>query len=260
MLRSSRGSHVVLGTATLLLTAATVVAGRVTPAAAALAPLFVLVVLAAAALLGGRAAAVHAVTVVLAGGGALAVAGPPGWPLLWAAVAIAVVAVAFVTGRLEDRVIELTATDPLTGVVNQHFFQLALEHECARADRTTHPLCLAMLCFEGFRDYAFERGQAAAEQLLAEAGAAWRPVLRAGDVLGRMRADEFALLLPECGSSAAALVLARLRAAAPAGKSLLVGLATWEPGETPYRLTQQAGEALDVARRGAHAPGYSSAG
>lgn len=173
----------------------------------------------------------------------------PGGALLWAALAITLVVLAGTVALVGQQARELSRTDAVTLVANRRFWELTLEHECARANRTSFPLCVAVVVLDDFRQYAYERGHAAADQLLREAAGAWTAQIRAGDLVGRLAPDQFAVLLPECGSAAARLVLERLQAAAPPGRTCSAGLATWNGRESTTAILHRAAEALQNAQR-----------
>ena len=95
------------------------------------------------------------------------------------------------------RLLAQATGDPLTGLLNHRAFQERVESEVGRAQRYGRPLALVLLDLDHFKlindAYGHQAGDAALMQAarLLEAGA------RAGDVLGRIGGDEFALLLPE---------------------------------------------------------------
>jgi diguanylate cyclase (GGDEF)-like protein len=174
-------------------------------------------------------------------------------PLLaWAVVSLTLAAVSGVVAMLSQHLRGLVRTDPVTLVANRRFWEHTVEHECARAARTTHPLCVAVVVVDDFRQYAFERGHAAAEQVLRESAAAWSAQVRGGDLVGRLGPDQLAVLLPECGSTAAKLVLSRLQTATPTGRTCSAGLAMWDGAESATTLVERAAGALRLAQRTGH--------
>lgn len=118
------------------------------------------------------------------------------------------------------RLLAQATSDPLTGLLNHRAFQERVEGEVGRAQRYGRPLALVLLDLDYFKcindAYGHQAGDAALMQAarLLEAGA------RAGDVLGRIGGDEFALLLPETPAEEALPIAERWAAefrAAPVG-------------------------------------------
>jgi diguanylate cyclase (GGDEF)-like protein len=107
------------------------------------------------------------------------------------------------------RLLAQATSDPLTGLLNHRAFQERVESEVGRAQRYGRPLALVLLDLDHFKSindaYGHQEGDAALMQAarLLEQGA------RAGDVLGRIGGDEFALLLPETSADEAQEVAER---------------------------------------------------
>jgi diguanylate cyclase len=205
--------------------------------------------LVAATTLPPRWAVLPAAVGVVGFGGALLRADTAAPALAWLGVLAAVSVVTAGTALLAREVRGLARIDPVTLVANRRFWEHTVEHECARAARTDHPLCVAVLVLDDYRQYAFERGHAAAEQVLREAATAWDGQVRGGDLVGRVAPDQLAVLLPECGIAAARLVLERLQNATPPGRTCSAGLAVWDGSESATALVERAAGALRLAQR-----------
>jgi diguanylate cyclase (GGDEF)-like protein len=113
--------------------------------------------------------------------------------------------------RTLERQRELARTDALTGLANPRWFTAQVELEAARMQRSGRPLSLAYLDLDDFKLVNDHLGHAAGDTLLALVGAELRATTRAGDVVGRMGGDEFAVLLPETDLSTAQTILERVR-------------------------------------------------
>jgi diguanylate cyclase (GGDEF)-like protein len=87
--------------------------------------------------------------------------------------------------------------DPLTGLLNHRAFQERLEGEVARAQRHGRPLALVLLDLDYFKSINDAYGHQAGDSALMHAARLLEAGARAGDVLGRIGGDEFAVLLPE---------------------------------------------------------------
>jgi diguanylate cyclase (GGDEF)-like protein len=111
-------------------------------------------------------------------------------------------------------------SDPLTGLLNHRAFQARVESEVARAQRYGRPLALVLLDLDHFKSINDAYGHQAGDAALMQAARLLDDGARAGDILGRIGGDEFALLLPETTASGALPIAERWAAefrAAPVG-------------------------------------------
>ena len=99
---------------------------------------------------------------------------------------------------LRDRLEQLTLVDPLTGVANRTRFDAALESEWRRMARTARWLSIAIVDVDYVKRIIERQGQPAGdERLRTIAGSLARSARRAGDLVARFSAEEFAIILPE---------------------------------------------------------------
>ncbi|MFI6078800.1 GGDEF domain-containing protein [Actinoplanes sp. NPDC051343] len=143
---------------------------------------------------------------------------------------------------------ELARSDALTGLPNRRAWFDELPGALARAARDGTPLTVAMLDLDHFKAFNDELGHQAGDRLLKGAASAWAAELRIVDMLARYGGEEFILLLPSAGADLATDVLARLRAATPAGQSFSAGLAVWDGTESAEELIERADRALYAAK------------
>lgn len=111
-------------------------------------------------------------------------------------------------------------SDPLTGLLNHRAFQQRVENEVRRAQRYERPLALVLLDLDHFKSINDAYGHQAGDAALMQAASLLETGARAGDVLGRIGGDEFALLLPETIAEGACAIAQRCAAefrAAPVG-------------------------------------------
>jgi len=111
-------------------------------------------------------------------------------------------------------------SDPLTGLLNHRAFQERVQNEVARAQRYERPLALVLLDLDFFKSINDAYGHQAGDAALMQAASLLEEGARAGDVLGRIGGDEFALLLPETTAESALPIAERWAAefrAAPVG-------------------------------------------
>jgi diguanylate cyclase (GGDEF)-like protein len=95
------------------------------------------------------------------------------------------------------RLLSQATSDPLTGLLNHRAFQDRVESEVARALRYERPLTLALLDLDFFKSINDAYGHQAGDAVIMQAARLLEMGARAGDVLGRIGGDEFAMLLPE---------------------------------------------------------------
>jgi diguanylate cyclase (GGDEF)-like protein len=150
--------------------------------------------------------------------------------------------------RLESLVRE----DALTGLLNRRAILSQLGGTISGARRHGHPLSIALVDLDNFKQINDTHGHATGDEVLIAAVRAMRSRLRAEDALGRLGGEEFLILLPDTQAAAARSVAEKLRAevaTAPGAVSVTcsVGVATWS-GETPDLLLRRADEALYAAK------------
>lgn len=150
--------------------------------------------------------------------------------------------------ELLARLEEMASTDALTKLPNRRAWDRELAMAVSTAHHESRALALAMLDLDDFKSYNDANGHAAGDALLAEAAAAWRAVLRPGDVLARYGGEEFALLLADCGAEGAAELLEQVRRVTPAPETCSVGIATLCSNESAEELSARADAALYEAK------------
>jgi diguanylate cyclase (GGDEF)-like protein len=102
-------------------------------------------------------------------------------------------------------------TDSLTSILNRSTFITTLERELGRAARLRQPLCLLIADIDRFHFLNDRFGAAAGDIVLQHFSASAQQNLRAGDILGRLGGEEFALLLPATGLKDALSAAERIR-------------------------------------------------
>jgi len=151
--------------------------------------------------------------------------------------------------ELLARVEAIARTDELTGLANRRAWEEELRRELDRARRHKHPVCVALLDLDRFKDYNDEHGHPTGDTLLHEAATAWRLHLRVTDVLARYGGDEFAALLPDCPPHEALKVITRMRKGTPDRQTCSAGVACWNGSERAEELVGRADAALYDAKR-----------
>ena len=115
--------------------------------------------------------------------------------------------------RAERRVEELTALadrDPLVGVLNRRAFTRETARAVAGRARHGHEAVLVAVDVEGLKGINDAHGRSAGDAALAHVGQILAAHVRTTDAVGRLCADEFAILLAFAGVEAAEAKMDRL--------------------------------------------------
>ena len=131
----------------------------------------------------------------------------------------------------------LSAIDRMTGVFNRGPLDERLVGELIRAERMQHPLSIAMLDVDHFKEFNDRYGHAAGDVGLRSIAERVRFMTRRSDVLARYGGEEFVLLLPDTGPDIALEKLEEIRAEI---QSLVIELPR---GQGKVSLTLSAGVA-----------------
>ena len=101
--------------------------------------------------------------------------------------------------------------DPVTGVLNRDTMLTVLFRETDRVQRLQGPLSVMALGLDDFPLRAGELGHGNADQLLREVARRASRLLRTYDAIGRLRYDEFLMILPGCSTINTVMLAERLR-------------------------------------------------
>jgi diguanylate cyclase (GGDEF)-like protein len=106
---------------------------------------------------------------------------------------------------------QIATTDPLTGMLNIRSFQARGAVEVQKARRYQRPLSLLMIDADQFPAIAATYGSGGGETVLKSLTSSFCDGTRVSDLIARVDAERFAILLPETGSEGAELLAERLR-------------------------------------------------
>jgi len=112
--------------------------------------------------------------------------------------------------RLFDQVRQLAVTDPLTGLSNYRTLINVMEAEIQRSSRTGRPFSILLLDLDGLKGINDRHGHLMGSRAICRLANVLRVHSRAMDTAARYGGDEFAVVLPEAGSEAAASVSRRI--------------------------------------------------
>ena len=152
----------------------------------------------------------------------------------------------------------LASTDALTGTMNRHQFFKLIEEESARSSRYRHPLSIAMLDLDHFKEINDNYGHTVGDDALRLTAEAIRNMLRQQDSICRYGGEEFVVLMPETDANKGFEVLERVRSMVSGielnagGKkvplSISIGVTPLHPDETVEHAVQRADAAMYQAK------------
>jgi diguanylate cyclase (GGDEF)-like protein len=105
----------------------------------------------------------------------------------------------------------LSRTDTLTSLLNARTFYGEAARVLALTRRTRHPVALAYVDLDNFKNVNDTLGHRAGDDVLRTVGSIILGCTRKSDVAARLGGDEFVLLMPETGPDQARLACERLR-------------------------------------------------
>ena len=112
--------------------------------------------------------------------------------------------------QLHDSLKREASHDPLTRLNNRRLFLERIQQEIARTGASSDGFSIVFLDVDGLKRINDTYGHLAGDALLREVSNALTDAVRGEDVVARYGGDEFVVLLPATGSSAAAVVAQRI--------------------------------------------------
>lgn len=150
-------------------------------------------------------------------------------------------------------------TDVLTGLSNRRYFLDVLANEFDRSRRHGHPLSIAVIDIDHFKQVNDTHGHIVGDRVLGALGELLIEELRTSDSVGRLGGEEFAVFFPETAIVGAKIVcdhlLAKIRAMeievddARISFTVSIGIAAANPAdETVETILKRADELMYVAK------------
>jgi diguanylate cyclase (GGDEF)-like protein len=116
--------------------------------------------------------------------------------------------------RAMERVLDLSRTDPLTGLFNRSQLFVTLEQEVSRTRRSDRGFCVLMIDVDGLKAINDSAGHLRGDEVLRALGAVIHGSIRTVDSAYRYGGDEFVVLLPETDIVGAFVVAEKIRTGA----------------------------------------------
>ncbi len=143
--------------------------------------------------------------------------------------------------RLQQELLQLATTDPLTGLHNRRFLFDCAEKEIDRCCRYHHPLSVMLMDLDHFKKINDSFGHDAGDQVLRAVARMLEGNIRSTDLVVRYGGEEFVVMLPETDLTKTLAFAERLRAAVEAMEvegiddgwpiTLSIGCSPWHPHE-----------------------------
>lgn len=160
--------------------------------------------------------------------------------------------------RIHARMLQMSVTDPLTGLFNRSHIYTTVDNEIRRTRRSDRGFCLLMIDLDGLKAVNDSFGHHRGDDVLRALGGVILRSIRTVDSAYRYGGDEFLILLPETDIVGAFVVAEKIRASAEeigegaggdATTSVSVGLVSHpEDGATVEELMIAADRAMYAAK------------
>ena len=161
--------------------------------------------------------------------------------------------------RLNAEIVQLSQTDPLTGIANRRFMNERLVELCRVSARYGAPLAVAVFDVDLFKSVNDRYGHGVGDAVLVALADLLRRQLRATDVPARLGGDEFVVILPRTDADEAVAACQRFHAAVRAHSwsdlaegltvTITVGVAGGAEQGDPEQLMRRADAALYRGKR-----------
>jgi diguanylate cyclase (GGDEF)-like protein len=156
-----------------------------------------------------------------------------------------------------EDIFEQARHDALTGLANRRVFEERVDQLIENCRRYGHPVTLASMDLDNFKQLNDSLGHAVGDQALQKVALTMERMVRNSDLLVRLGGDEFVLVMQATDLRAARVLAERLRQAVEglniqtgdsSGLGISIGLAQWQRGMSKDEWLQQADEVLYQAK------------
>lgn len=152
---------------------------------------------------------------------------------------------------------EQASRDALTGLMNRRVFDERISLVLAQAERHGHPVTLACMDLDKFKQINDTYGHGVGDLVLQTASSTMERMVRSCDILARIGGDEFMMIMPDTALDAAEVLANRLcqtinqldiPGVGPGVLGISIGLVEWQPGLDKKQWIQRADESLYRAK------------
>jgi diguanylate cyclase (GGDEF)-like protein len=167
--------------------------------------------------------------------------------------------------RLFGQVRHRAISDSLTGLANYRRFIDSLQAELERSGRTNRPFSVLLMDLDKLKEINDRYGHEKGTRAICRVAEVLRQHSRAIDTAARYGGDEFSLLLPETGETAARRVASRIKQHLESSTeepklSVSIGVATHPPSGTSVpHLLEAADQELYAQKAGRNRKAHSTA-
>ncbi len=161
-----------------------------------------------------------------------------------------------ITERKQAEALRLISyTDQLTGLYNRHFLNSIIDEEMERSDRYGHPVSIAMLDLDHFKNVNDTHGHLVGDEVLKSVASTMLSTVRSADVVVRYGGEEFLILMPDTALEGARVTAEKIRLALENFRHPVAGMVTVSLGvgsrihsESRDRWLRRVDEALYRAK------------
>jgi diguanylate cyclase (GGDEF)-like protein/PAS domain S-box-containing protein len=153
---------------------------------------------------------------------------------------------------LQEQCYEQSIHDPLTGLYNRRFLAESIKREAANAVREQHPIGIAIIDIDYFKQVNDTYGHEAGDMELIHLAEILSRLSRAGDYVFRYGGEEFLIMMPDTSLLAAVQMAERCRqhianyvlnyADSQISITVSIGVAALLPGESGYEAVLKAAD------------------
>ena len=122
-----------------------------------------------------------------------------------------IISIAVANATLYYEVEQLSYTDGMTELHNFRYFELRLNEEVVRHQRTNMGLSLLILDVDHFKNYNDTMGHPAGDEVLKKLAVILSDTVRENDIVARYGGEEFAIIIPSVDKEGARILADRIR-------------------------------------------------